>query len=459
MTKSLPLLAILLFLLLLNLVHSLENHTSRRIRKKDSTAAPTLIARGDYSSFNESESPFDQYQKKTSTHTFEATKTTSLNNQPSVTTIIIIQSNGQTYHELGGGPSPTSNGGSNDGDVNDPNESNIQAQVDHDNEVLKRMISISTVVGGVGVLMIIAGTLIFIRLRAKRRRIKAINHYSTAHFGDTDGNDDDTGHARHQRQLSSTSAANYIPPHQHQHQHQHQSPISSPSIPNSPTMGDGPHEAIEMTTMCPSAPPEPTLLPSHIRERHRQSLLSQQRMPPSLPPISTSSPSSQPAPSAPSAKELEMNLPSSSANPTSTHSSPTIEISSPTSPLKQNSHRFDTSHSPTLLRESGAAAATGQSTLTTTSSSTISPSSSSPSSSPPQSRATGPCLHLKPTAGSDGSEQPTTSTTSPPDQPRPPLTPEMPPPAYTPSAPPLYILPPSQRRRSADQLSLDRYRR
>ncbi|CAO3586183.1 unnamed protein product [Absidia cylindrospora] len=439
MTKSLPLLAILLFLLLLNLVHSLENHTSRRIRKRDSTASPTLIARGDYSSFNESNAPFDQYKKKTSTQTFGPTKTTSSNEQPSVTTIIIIQSNGQTYHELGGGPSPT-NGGSNDGNVNDPNESNIEAQVDHDNQVLKRMISISTVVGGVGVLMIIAGTIIFIRLRTKRRRIKAINHYSTAHFDDTEGDDNDTGHARHQRHLSSASAATYIPP----HQHQHQSPVSSPSIPNSPTSGDSPHEAIEMTTMCPSAPPEPTLLPSHIRERHRQSLLSQQRMPPSLPPISTSLPSSQPAPSAPSAKELEMNLPSSSsANPTF-HSSPTIEVSSPTSPSKQNSHQFDTIHSPTLLRSSAAA----------TSSSTASSSSSSSSSSP--SRATGPCLHLKPTAGSDGSDQP---TTSPPDQPRPPLTPDIPPPAYTPSAPPLYILPPSQRRRSADQLSLDRYRR
>ncbi|SAM06093.1 hypothetical protein [Absidia glauca] len=414
MTRSLPLLAILLFLLQLSLVHSLDSNTNRQ-RKRNlipPSATPRLIAREDYSSFNQTTAvPEMDHHKKNSSSNRSSRTTKTDNPPPSVTTIIIIQSNGQTYHELGGGPStttPNSNGGGNG--MEDPNESSIEAQVDQDNAVLKRLITISTVVGGVGIAMIIGGTIIYLRLRSKRRRrrqLKAMRH------------DDEQPPS----------------PRLHDDTGTDEPPPSSPTPPASSSPDEAQRqplgtEAIEMSLIIPSAPPEPTLLPAHLRQRHQQSMLLQQ--------------DSTPAPSAPSAKELEMNLPSSltyqhqhsnnsplspstpSSSPSSSssssyHSNQVSICISPPSPSKQDHHQ--------LLH----------STQTATSSTSSPPSLSRPHN-----------LHLKPTAGPTGSDssssRPADISTS--DQThQPPLTPDLPPPAYTPSAPPLFILPPSQRRR------------
>ncbi|KAI8342392.1 hypothetical protein BC941DRAFT_412613 [Chlamydoabsidia padenii] len=359
MTRYLPSLAILLFLLQLSMVHSLGNNRRKRNHILPTTALP-LDKREDYSSFTTTEEHRWKY------HISKASSKTT--NQPSVTTVIIIQTNNQqTYHELGGGngSSATTNG------MGDPN--NIEAQVNQDNAVLKRLITISTVVGGLGVVAIISGTIIYFRLRTKRRRQMKTLRY------DTNNNNNSTGHRRH----DSTSVS--VTTH---HSQRHDS------------IGQQDVETIEMPMILPSAPPEPVLLPP--RERHQQSMLMQQHH--SVLPSS-------PAPSAPSAKELELNLPSSSSTHFSPSSSSTVDpisihVSPPSPPVNQNS--------------------------------TLS-------------------IHpKKPSAGSDDANSSSGSTTI--DQARlhPPL--DIPPPAYTPSAPPLFILPPSQRRRSADQLSLDRYR-
>lgn len=421
MTRSLPLLAILLFLLQLSTVHSLDSNTHRQRKRNliSPSAPPQLIAREDYTSFNQTTAATERdHHKKNSSSSSRTTKTD--NPPPSVTTIIIIQSNGQTYHELGGGPSTTTPNSNGDGNgMQDPNESSIEAQVDQDNAVLKRLITISTVVGGVGIAMIIGGTIVYLRLRSKRRRrrqLKAMRHgdeqSSSSYLHSDTGNDEPPPSPPTPRLSSSPDEGQRQPP-------------------------DA--ETIEMSLMIPSAPPEPTLLPTHLRERHQQSMLLQQDSPP--------------APSAPSAKELEMNLPSSLTyqhhhNNNSPHSAPSSASSSSSS--SHNGNQVSIRVSPPSPSKQDHQPL--HSTLTAT---------ASTSSPPSLSRSHN--LHLKPTAGSTDSDssssRPTNLATSSDQTHQPPLTPDLPPPAYTPSAPPLFVLPPSQRRRSADQLSLDRYRR
>ncbi|SAM04930.1 hypothetical protein [Absidia glauca] len=415
MISLLPLQSVILVLLLLNFVFCLDVSNQRLKRDSASSRAP-LHAREDYSNFNLT----DHHNSNDSSEPTKTNKYPRLQQPPSVTTIIIIQtSNGQTYHELGGGTSPTTSS-SNDG-VGDPNGGDVNAVTDHDNKVLKRIISITTVVGGVGIVLIIAGTVLFVRMRSKQRRMKLIQQCqlpSSSIISGTHGSGNDTNHQRNQSSSSSSSA--------------------SPSNPQDD------EEAIEMTsTTSPSAPPETIFLPDHSRSRLLQSLQLQTLIPPSSSTFSPPTASATPAPSAPSAKELELSS-SPPALPLLTISSPLGQqpLLPPSSTYDQDSP--DTTHS---ISESSPSSPSPSSP-----SSPLSPASPLSSSSSSSSRAT-PALHLKSMAGTPGSNS--TDQIHPP----PTLTPELPPPAYTPSAPPLFALPPSRRRRSADELSLDRYKR
>ncbi|KAI8337213.1 hypothetical protein BC941DRAFT_427077 [Chlamydoabsidia padenii] len=339
MTRLLPLQAVFLFVLLFKWIHCLNITHSHWKRHSTTPTTAHLVGREDYTSFNETN---DQQLKSR-----EPTKTT---NRPSVTTVIIIQTNGHTYHELGGGTGSNSDNG-----MTDPNDANIQAEIHQDNKEVKRMISIVTVVGGVGLCAIITGTLLFIRSKKRRQRTKSSRQ---SQHSSLDGSDNST--------IS----------------------IDTPTSQSQQYESRRSQQVIEISSSTPSAPLEPMIPPNHI---------------PSLP----STVSIAPAPSAPSAKELEMNLLSSKPLLSLPFNQPSLSTSN---------------HSP----------------LDTTQTMTLSQSSSSSRHIPnlPTTRING----LKNT-----------------DQPL--STPELPPPAYTPSPLPVYILPPSQRRRSADQLSLDRYRR
>ncbi|CAO3596775.1 unnamed protein product [Absidia cylindrospora] len=374
--KSIPLPVVLLFLFLLNLVHTLDN-TYRH-------ANDTLLRRDDYTNFKDTDE--SEAQNETDEDGDEPVKT-RLNGGPTVTTIIIIQTTGgQTYNQLGTGGYTNADPNNGDGDV-DPDDENIQGEVEQDDSELKRMISIPTVVGGIAIAAIIAGAFVFFRLRAKRRRIKALKLCQELSSSDLRGNEGGTGtdyNGGHQRQQSNLSTSTYAS------HHHHLQPSSPP-----------PDNRDFSANVVPSAPFEPTILPTHLRERRMISTLSQQLAPTS--PSSTTTP----LPSAPSTKELEMNVLSAPSN---------VDLQ----PSSSNGyHRHSSSLS---------------------------------TSSPPLPTASAiPSSHSKPTYETQTQD----NISSPPL----PSTLDLPPPIYTPSAPPLYLLPPNRRRRSADQLSLDRYRR
>ncbi|ORZ19916.1 hypothetical protein BCR42DRAFT_226238 [Absidia repens] len=395
MMRSIPLPAVLLFLFLLNLVHSLDNTYRHSI--------DTLFRREDYTDFTDIDA--SEVQDSTDEDGDEPTPVkTRVKGGPTVTTIIIIQTTGgQTYNELGSGGSTgtATNADPNNGDGEvDPNDEDIQAKGDQDDSALKRMISIPTVVGGIAIAAIIAGAFVFFRLRAKRRRTKALRLCQELSSSDLRGNEGGTGtdyNGGHQRQQSNLSTATYA---SHHHHLQPLSPLSPPD--------NRDFSANVMPSVVPSAPLEPTILPTHLRERRMLSTLSQQ-LAPNSPPLSSTAP---PLPSAPSTKELEMNAPSTPATVSCTN----VDLQ----PSSSNCHHRH-------------------------------PSSLSTSSPSPSTASVIPSSHSKSTdetqmLGDISSPQLSS-------------TPDLPPPAYSPSAPPLFSLPPNRRRRSADQLSLDRYRR
>ncbi|KAI8074663.1 hypothetical protein BC940DRAFT_288786 [Gongronella butleri] len=412
-----------------------------------------------------------------------------------VTTIVIISSNGHTYYDLGhNGNSPT-NG------VQDPNAGQIESQVNKDAAEVQKLIAISTVVGGVGVGVIIAGAIFYIRYRNKQNRLKC-NHPDHHHHHHHDAADSpSTRRRRHRRRRQHqhrcdddesgspsspcpdptsetpasaseqpTSGPIHPPPPVHLIAHAHHPSLTSsnshdvvqipmesaPASPRSPTSPTSTnvataspilatatpltasaavsastglplttmpplmeYDAIEMANLQPSAPLEPTLSDHVVPERLQYSIIHQQRAPPRAPPV----------PSAPPAKELEL-----------------TETERRRRYMQQQQH---------LQPELGASSSTAA----------TAPQQLYPSIPPPlnlaaiavhTSSSTSPLSNGKSLAGStDNPSQDDEHD----DNDNVPATPDVPPPAYTASAPPLFNLPPPRRRRSADDISLDRYRR
>ncbi|CAO3633245.1 unnamed protein product [Cunninghamella echinulata] len=428
----------LLYKVLRKIIHSLTIPTQ----------GPILNERGFYSNRNES------IVKNNSMIHPTPTKTTS-NSSPVVETIYIIESDGHTYHELGGGNYRTPTASST---VNYPNASNIEKEVSQDTAVLHRLITITTVVGGVGIGLLVTGTLIYMRLRAKRKRMKAemnlyhnnssfasylsniaginkrkrarrqhqCNHHSDNDDNNNDDNNNDDNNNDHNHQNSSSNS--------HHHHQQLTTNTTGPSesssnLPMNPTF----QESIEMN-IIPSAPPDPVLLDEQVRSRRQISMISQQQA--FTEPISASPPSAIPLPSAPSAKELMMAQPSSSPSPSSL--SITAATTTPLPPLHSSSSR---------LYHRRNISSSSSSTSPSTSHHTNLSESTSSTHHHNQRQQQQQHDFLKPTTIHENELQGHS-----------PVTPDIPPPAYTPSAPPLFVLPPSHRRRSADEISLDRYR-
>ncbi|ORX49802.1 hypothetical protein DM01DRAFT_1337945 [Hesseltinella vesiculosa] len=412
-------------------------------------AAPThdLVERGDYGNIPTPSDP-------DATH-HSAMGKTSPSPKPTIapssvvtdfTTIIIITSNGNTFYEMG------TNGGAQPTDVGDPNAGQIAEEASKDAAAeVRKLIAISTVVGGVGMGAVIAAAIFYVRYRNRQRqRLHKCYHPDHA--------DHDLPHPpplsvhrprhRHQRSLSDPFD-NSSSPHSLDNTAAHEYPLSTlspasptlsqdgraPSMPtsfgnhsrqtldSSPTSPSSAHAILPSPSASASSPAAPqtalAVLPpppltlynssleasaplapylsnNEIPERQLYTIHQQQRSP-------VSESSGTPLPSAPSAKEIELQALAAAASSSSSQQPyPRLYPTLPT---------FDTS------------------------------SHSNPSS-------TSPCQ--KSLAGSieDSAEEELAV----------PPTPDIPPPAYTPNAP-LFVLPPPRRRRSADDISLDRFRR
>lgn len=317
--------------------------------------------------------------------------------------------------------------------------------------MLHRLITITTVVGGVGIALLIAGTIVYIRLRAKRKRMKAeMNLYHqngsfTSYLSNITGvnrrkrrrqrshqhensndNDDNNSNNDQNHDHNNTNNNNNNDSNQHSSTTNIIRTSDTSNLPSNPSF----QESIEMNVI-PSAPPEPVLLNVPVRNRRQISMISQQQS--FVEPISPIPSSVTPLPSAPSAKELMMNQPSSSS-------------SSPSSPSTNLYHRRNTSLTSSVNTNtiSPPRLIVNHYDISSTSNSNRHNTNLSRSTSSTQQYQNN---FLKPSTINEDELHD-----------RSPVTPDIPPPAYTPSAPPLFILPPSRRRRSADEVSLDRYR-
>jgi hypothetical protein len=163
-------------------------------------------------------------------------------------------------------------------DVSDPNnkkdsDKKLQDSLNQDQLALKRMIMILSLVGGLGVIAIVATLVIFTRMRARNRKQREIDE--EGHEGSTfelsaDNNNQPTMDSR-----SDSNGSNGTPP------------LHSSSSSSSLSSHDRP--LIE-----PSAPPALTMAENHVVMHHNRRTM-----------ISMTSQTTAPSPSAPTAKELD----------------------------------------------------------------------------------------------------------------------------------------------------------
>lgn len=188
-------------------------------------------------------------------------------------------------------------GGSQQPPISDPNKSSDDNQIEHqlaeDQEALHRMITILSIVGGVGAIAVAATILIFTRMRIRKRKLREMElEKATAaanQRNESDDSDDDNA------AQETTARSRSLDDHRcgRRHHHYHSAPrrartVHSPSPSSAESDNNDP---------VPSAPPAPAFLtsleqPVYDPFEHRRRIISMASQ-------------TAPAPSAPTAKELD----------------------------------------------------------------------------------------------------------------------------------------------------------
>ncbi|KAI8975314.1 hypothetical protein BDF20DRAFT_836729 [Mycotypha africana] len=211
---------------------------------------------------------------------------------------------------------------------NNNNNNNIAESLKDDQQALKRMVMIVSLVGGFGFIAVATTVVIFTRMRIKNRKQREMGERdmsSTFEFysdnrhdhHNNNSNSNSSNHHSHTSSASMNHNSSYRPSHHQQHQHNISSSSSHPTSSYAPTANFALATADE--TIEPSAPPltmeHQNMLPlvehEHHRHHHEHSTGSM-RTPPQQQQqqrryvLSISSQSSAPpTPSAPTAKELD----------------------------------------------------------------------------------------------------------------------------------------------------------
>ncbi|KAI8880629.1 hypothetical protein K501DRAFT_335275 [Backusella circina FSU 941] len=170
--------------------------------------------------------------------------------------------------------------------VNDPNAESLKSKLEEDQAALRRMIMILSLVGGLGVIAVVATVVIFTRMRARNRKQREVE--------EEEGNEDsifELSEGIDQQSEDSISPGSTQDNTSHHHQHNDNDDHDNDDHDNN---GDNPKLYIE-----PSAPPALMMVASSSSSFHNNTDEQRRHI------VSMLSQTTAPSPSAPTAKELD----------------------------------------------------------------------------------------------------------------------------------------------------------
>ncbi|KAF7724158.1 hypothetical protein EC973_001283 [Apophysomyces ossiformis] len=248
---------------------------------------PTMLQRrheydGNGNSYDHHDRTHDDPNKTERPHT--STTTTNENGRTIIVTTVIIASGpdpNKVYHDMGSGAKQQQQGTP----IDDPNksseDSSLEEQLREDQAALRRMVTILSLVGGLGVVAIVATIVIFARMRIRKRK-QAERDLEDLH-AEEDADDHNDDNDTHEDATTNCASPRSI----------HEMTDHSTAQPQESGMAHG------LRSMpIPSAPPAPTL--SSVRSQ-----LAVYEGPSQRRHIISMTSQTTPAPSAPTAKELD----------------------------------------------------------------------------------------------------------------------------------------------------------
>ncbi|KAI9258047.1 hypothetical protein BDA99DRAFT_573337 [Phascolomyces articulosus] len=432
-----------------NILQPIPTNTPSRIKKRDEDDYPDEKKENDPSG-KEPEPSHPEQQPTNNSPTLGEPASTTTDAQGktiivNITTVIIAPSpdpnrvvhDNDTYAQQQDNPN-----GNNNNNVGDPNDDDtIAEQLEQDQAALKRMVTILSVVGGVGAIAVVATIVIFTRLRVKKRKQRELE-LEEAELRDDERHPNKSNTLQQQRTSSSNDDDDNYQNDDDDDDDDDHTALSQQR--QRPRHNDDNDDTLDVSMErqdgpIPSAPPAPSFLED--QQPRRRNIISM-----------VTSQNAAPAPSAPTAKELDAaadhaqkdisilnHIPGTSSShyhPLPHRPPPSSSSSSSSSPKTHRHHRSDDKPSSSTTTTDPYASLTIHTNNHTPLRPPPPPSTSNTAPTTMSTTSTA-CPHCEHHHHHHHHHHPSHHHHSPMDPP------ELPPPAYTPSAPPLYALPES----------------